>query len=417
MRRAFVASIVAAAAAAVFAPGAFAGAHVVYGVQDDAWLTYGAGTLDTRLATLDRLGIDVYRYTLHWDQLEPRQTSFRWQNADAILRGLQAHGIQPVVTIYGAPRWANGGHAPNFAPRRAATFAAFARAAARRYPFVRYWTVWNEPNQRISLRPASPKVYVRTLLNPAYAAIHAVLGSRAKVAGGMTAPRGNTGGVAPLTWVQGMRAAHARLDAYAHHPYPTHPSSESPSAGACGSCGDITMANLPRLIAAVGKAFGPKPIWLTEYGYQTNPPDRLLGVSRAMQARYVAEAAQRSCALPRGEMRIHFRVRGEPVVGRWQSGLFDAHGVAKPALRAYSLPLVQLTRSGSRATLWGQVRPGRGAQAYRLHVVARGRRLASVKAGRTTARGFLRLSVSAPRGSLVTLCTAGGQCGWPVLLR
>jgi hypothetical protein len=403
--------------AAVFAPGAVADPHVVYGVQDDAWLTYGAGTLETRLATLDRLGIDVYRYTLHWDQLEPRRGVFRWQSADGILRGLQVHGIQPVVTIYGAPRWANGGHAPNFAPRSAATFAAFARAAARRYPFVRYWTVWNEPNQRASLRPASPAVYVRTLLNPAYVAIHGVLGSRAKVAGGMTAPRGNTGGVAPLKWVAGMRAAHARLDAYAHHPYPTHPSAESPSAGACRSCGDITLANLPRLIAAVGKAFGAKPIWLTEYGYQSNPPDRLLGVPLATQARYVAEAAQRAHALPRVQMLIHFLVRDEPDVARWQSGLFDAHGAAKPALRAFTLPLVQLARSGSRATLWGQVRPGRGAQGYRLQIATRGRKLAAVTTGRTDTRGFLRLRVTAPRGSLVTLCTTSDQCGWPVLLR
>ena len=417
MRRALLAFVCTAAAAAVFATGALADPHVVYGVQDDAWLTYGSGTLDTRLATLDRLGVDVYRYTLHWDQLEPRRGTYRWQNADAILRGLQAHGIQPVVTLYGSPRWANGGRAPNFAPRSAATFAAFARAAARRYPFVRYWTIWNEPNQRISLNPSSPRVYVRTLLNPAYAAIHAALGTRAKVAGGMTAPRGNTGGVAPLKWVQAMRAAHARLDAYAHHPYPTHPSTESPSSGACRSCGDITLANLPRLIAAVGKAFGAKPIWLTEYGYQSNPPDRLLGVPLATQARYVSEAAQRAYALPRVQMLIQFLVRDEPQVARWQSGLFDTHGVAKPAFRAYGLPLVQLGRSGSRATLWGQVRAGRGAQTYRLRIVARGRTLASVKTGRTTARGFLRLRVTAPRGSLVTLCTASGRCGWPVLLR
>jgi hypothetical protein len=233
----------------------------------------------------------------------------------------------------------------------------------------------------------------------------------------VTAARGNTGGVSPLKWVQGMRAAHARLDAYAHNPYPTHPSTESPSAGACRSCGDVTLANLPRLTTAVGKAFGAKPIWLTEYGYQTNPPDRLLGVPRTTQARYVADAAARAYALPRVEMLIHFLVRDEPDVARWQSGLFDVHGVAKPSFRAFQLPLVQSGRRGSRATLWGQVRAGHGAQAYKLRIVQRGRRLASVKSGRTSSRGFLRLSVTAPRGAVVTLCTAGGQCGWPVLLR
>jgi hypothetical protein len=389
---------------------------VKYGIQDDAWLTYGPGTLEQRLKTLDRLGVEVVRYTLHWDQLEPRRGTFRWRYSDPVLQGLRAHGLQPVVTVYGSPRWANGGRAPNVAPRSGATFAAFVRTAARRYRFVRYWTIWNEPNQRASLLPASPRVYVRTLLNPGYAAIHSVIRG-AKVAGGVTAPRGNAGGVSPLAWVKGMRAAHARLDAYAHHPYPSRPGAESPSRGGCASCSVITMANLPRLITLVRKSFGAKPIWLTEYAYQTNPPDRILGVSRATQARYVGEAAYRAYVLPHVEMLVHFLLRDEPNVARWQSGLFDLHGVAKPAASAFPLPLAQVARRGAFATLWGQVRPGRGVQRFRLQVARGGRFLASLKTGRTSARGFFRTTVRAPRGSLIRLCTSTGKCGWPVLVR
>ena len=406
----------AAAAAAVFAPGAGASPAVRYGIQDDAWLTYGPGTLDQRLAILDGLGVDVVRFTLHWDQLEPRRGTFRWTNADAVLRGLQARRIQPVVTVYGSPRWANGGRSANVAPRSGPTFAAFVRTAARRYPFVRYWTIWNEPNQRASLLPASPRVYVRTLLNPGYAAIHSVLRA-AKVAGGVTAPRGNAGGVSPLAWVKGMRAAHARLDAYAHHPYPSRPGAESPSRGACASCAVITMANLQRLSTLVRKSFGPKPIWLTEYAYQTNPPDHFLGVSRSLQARYIGEAAYRVYALPQVEMLVHFLVRDEPNVARWQSGLFDLHGVAKPAASAFPLPLAQVSRTGAFVRLWGQVRPGGGAQGFRLQVARGGRFLASLKTGRTSGRGFFSTTVRATRGSLIRLCTSSGKCGWPIVVR
>ena len=417
MRRIAVLLVWAAALAALFVPRADASPSVRYGLQDDAWLTFGPGTLEQKLATLDRLGIDVYRYTLHWDQLEPRHGAYRWTEADAILRGLQAHGIQPLVTLYGTPAWANGGRRPNVAPSSAARFAAFARAAAKRYPFVRLWTIWNEPNQRASLLPASPRTYVRTLLNPAYAAIHAVIPS-AKVAGGVTAPRGNTGGVAPIAFVKGMRAAHARLDAYAHHPYPSRPGVESPLRGACAKCADITMANLQRLIAAVGSAFGAKPIWLTEYAYQTNPPDPFLGVSKARQARYVSEAAWRAYTLPRVELLIHFLLRDEPAVARWQSGLFDRSGVAKPAATAFPLPLVQVARRGSRVTLWGQVRAGRGTQGFRLQVATHGRFLASSgKTGRTNTRGFFQATIRASRGALVRVCSADGRCGWPVLIR
>ena len=59
------------------------------------------------------------------------------------------------------------------------SFAAFARAAAARYRWVTQRLLWNEPNQARWLRPTSPSVYVRQILNPGYAAIHAVIRARA----------------------------------------------------------------------------------------------------------------------------------------------------------------------------------------------------------------------------------------------
>ena len=76
--------------------------------------------------------------------------------------------------------------------------------------------------------------------------------SGAQVAGGGTAPRGSTGGVSPVAWLTGMRAAHARLDAYAHNPYPLDPKRESPLHGGCENCTTITMATINRLVALVG---------------------------------------------------------------------------------------------------------------------------------------------------------------------
>ncbi len=65
--------------------------------------------------------------------------------------------------------------APNWAPKSALPFGSFARAAASRYPWIRYWTIWNEPNRPEWLRPTTPATYVRTILNPAYAAIRATI--------------------------------------------------------------------------------------------------------------------------------------------------------------------------------------------------------------------------------------------------
>jgi hypothetical protein len=70
----------------------------------------------------------------------------------------------------------------------------------------------------------------------------------------------------------------------------------SPSARADGSLTRTNTAFTGR--GYVCRAFGRKRIWLTEYGYQTNPPDGYLGVSAALQARYLADAAYRACATP-----------------------------------------------------------------------------------------------------------------------
>ena len=212
-------------AAASAAPG------IRYGIQDDAWLLDGPGTLDRRLDFVQSLGVTTVRFGIHWDQIAPTRPAralasndpaYRWSSTDAILQGLRARHIEPLVTLYGTASWANGGRKPNVVPTSSTTFADFAYAAAKRYPFVRKWTVWNEPNQRLFLANTSPSLYVERLLNPAYAAIHRA-NRRALVAGGVTAPRGNTGGYGPLAWVRGMAAAHAKLDAYAHNPYPTRP--------------------------------------------------------------------------------------------------------------------------------------------------------------------------------------------------
>ena len=156
--------------------------HVSFGVADDAWLVHGPETLESRLDILSKLGPDVVRFTGGGTVSRGRGPRVREMRAtrrmsggssSAVLRGLRRHGIDPVVTLYGTPGWANGGRAANWAPSSDTTFASFAYAAARRYPWVRQWTVWNEPNTSIFLRPTTAETYVVKLLNPAYTQLHA----------------------------------------------------------------------------------------------------------------------------------------------------------------------------------------------------------------------------------------------------
>ena len=273
-----------------------------------------------------------------------------------------------MLTLVGTPAWANGGRAPNFAPPQPRDFRRFATAAATRYPWVRYWLIWNEPNKRLWLRPTKAAIYVQHLLNPGYEAIHAVL-PHARVGGGVTAPRGGLGGVAPVAWVRGMAAAHAKLDAYAHHPYPSTPG-ETPSSGGCKNCPSITMATIRKLLILVRRSFGSKPIWLTEYGYQTNPPDTFLGVPPKRQATKLSLAAMRAWRLPRVTMLIQYLYRDEPALSRFQTGLVFVDDRWKPSLQAFRLPFAQMGRHGLQAVVWGQIRGGRpGRKSYRLEVL------------------------------------------------
>ena len=390
------------AAPALAAPG------VQYGLQDDAWLAAGPGpnTLDARIGVLKKLGVKIVRYNLRWDQIaasepaspqDPTDPAYDWSTADPVVNALHAAGIPVLLTIYGSPGWANGNKAPAYAPTSATSIADFAQAAALHFPWAKKWAIWNEPNEIRWLRPVSPKVYVQKILNPAYTALHEAI-SGVQVGAGVTAPRGNAGGMSPIAWIKGMAAAHAKLDAYAHNPYPSS-AVETPFTGGCKYCTTVTMSTMPRLIAQVNASFGHKAIWLTEYGYQTNPPDRTAGVSYAKQAVLTGEAALRTYQLPQVTMIIHFLYRDEPALGGWQSGFQTVIGTIKPAFDAFRLPLAEVKRTGASTTLWGQIRPRSGAQPYRLQQLKGGTWTTLGGQKLTSGAGFFTRSVKAGKGA------------------
>jgi hypothetical protein len=423
MRKLGLALVLALTCAAALAAGrAHASPYVVYGMQDEAWLRYGNGSLTQRVMQLKSMGVGIVRFTLRWNEVAPKppanarnpgDPAYKFAAYDAIFGALKAAKIPVVVTIWGSPRWTNGGRAPNWAPRSASSIAGFAYAAQLRYPWIHDWTIWNEPNKPIFLRPTSPVVYTARLLNPAYGALHSA-SRAAKVAGGVTGPRAGSGGVSPITWIRAMGAAHARLDVYAHNPYPASPH-ETPYTGGCEACSTITMATLDKLQREVKLAFGNKRIWLTEYAYQVSPPDRTAGVSTALQVRYIGDSARRVYEAAGVDMLIHFLYQDEPNLAAWQSGLVTVRGTARPALRAFELPLSQVSRSGLRTVLWGQVRPSSGRRPFRLQQFRGGwQTVGSTRL--TSSRGFFRTAVRAGLGAKFRVYSVRDSTYSPILV-
>src|ERR687893_1008778 len=114
-------------AACVAASSGQASPGVQFGIQDDAWLEFGPGTLNQRLATFKRLGVPLVRFTVRWNKVAPRRPAsatsprdraYDWRGPDRVLRGLRRYGLTPVLTLVGTPAWANSGRGSNFAPPR-----------------------------------------------------------------------------------------------------------------------------------------------------------------------------------------------------------------------------------------------------------------------------------------------------------
>jgi hypothetical protein len=360
------------AAAAVCVTGAQAAPGLQIGIADSGSAYFE--TAGSFFPDLTELHAHVLRVQLHWggplgaaksrpvDAADPADSAYDWSRYDDVVTAAEDAGVQVMFTIFGTPTWANGGRGQTVAPLRGADLESFAYAAAKRYsgsfmradgvtlPRVEYWTAWNEPNLPIGLVPQwrrvaghwviqSARDYAR-ICNAVVTGVHATLIPGELVACGDTAPRGNNAPTssrpttAPLTFLRAMKQAGAAgFDAYAHHPYPSGPS-ESPTMRPKASTA-VTFGNLGDLTAQLTKLYGPKPIWLDEYGYQTDPPDKGLGVSPAKQAQYLTQAVALARHNPRVTMLLWFLVRDEPQLSGWQSGLETRTGAHKPAFAAF----------------------------------------------------------------------------------
>ncbi len=358
--------VMAVAMAAALPSSAGASRYLQPGIHDDAQILNGDP--EVIFPRLEELNTKVIRVTLWWGgatgvaRSRPAQASspgdpaYDWARYDRVTRYAREYGIQVVFTVVGTPSWANGDRERSIAPTSAGDLRSFVTAAARRYsgstrvdgellPAVKRWVAWNEPNNPVFLKPQFRRVSGTWVIQSArdYARIcnAVVAGVRTgqtggKVACGATAPRGNNNptsarpSVSPLTFLGAMRRYGATgFNAFAHHPYygSRHETPDTrPPRGAQGQPATaVTLGNLDvlssRLVALYGRGMR---IWVTEYGYQTNPPDPLFGVSWAQQARYMERAYAKLRANARVDMFIWFLLRDETRPGGWESGLFTA---------------------------------------------------------------------------------------------
>ncbi len=295
--------------------------------------------------------------------------------------------------------------------------------AASPLPRVNFWSLWNEPNYGIYLAPAttdngtvevSPRFY-RALLAAGWDAL-AQTGHTPRtdtILFGETAPHGylNPGTFEPLQPLRFVRALYcvgsdfrplqgvaasergcpstsagsqrfaaenpALFDAsgFAVHPYPdlTAPTVKTPGLIGNDAADFPALPNVESTLDRAAAAYGRTvrlPIWNTEYGYRTDPPDNATyGLPLPTAAAYLNESEYLSWLDPRLRSYDQYLLT-DPVPANkshFMTGLEFFTGQQKPIVfDAFRMPLWLPRTSAPRRTplvVWGCVRPAPVTQA------------------------------------------------------
>jgi hypothetical protein len=384
-----------------------------------------------------------------FDVGDPDSPGYNWGLYDALVDRARRHDLELLITLSPpVPFWAS--EEPSRCPHRiggyanltmscmwkpsVALFAQFAKAVVRRYGTtappahggqVLLWSLWNEPNLEHYLWPQLERT--RSGIVDLAAARYRKLWiagqkaiaandppSRNKVLFGETAAISSPMDTlyaalcldeqgrpfkAKLRKPHGcVRPRRLPIAGLALHPYNNY---------AIGSVftrsftkDSLPMAYLGRAgklldrAARYGRVAPRRPIYITEFGFQSSPPDPFgdaLSLSR--QASAINEADRLFFGDGRVRAVAQYELFDVADPDDFNTGLRLANGRAKPSLAAYRMPLVVTKLTANLAEVWGQVRPAVGR--VRADVTIAGGAGAGTRVGRplTNAAGYYRLVV------------------------
>jgi hypothetical protein len=213
-----------------------------------------------------------------------------------------------------------------------------------------------------------------------------------------------------------------RATGWAHHPY----AFDVPPRVRDTDRENVTISTLSRLTRTLDRALRrwgvPRelPLYLTEYGYQTNPPDTVIGVSWRRQAAWINEAEFMAYRNRRVRSFAQFLLYDDGPNAKqppssyfywgstFQTGLFTDGGTQKPSFAAFQRPIhvsPRRPRRGRPLRVFGALRPA--GPAAPLEVRVQFRRQGS---GRWRTRRTLR--VRSFRNYVSARLVAGGSGSW-----
>lgn len=312
-----------------------------FGVNTHALNTRGVAEINTIGAHIVRT--DVFA----WDVIEPQKGRFDFSWTDAAVSWARRNDIELLGILLYTPPWESGlaftptqkphtdcgippsntlhGSADQFRvypPKNPQDFARFVSATVKRYPDIRFWQVWNEPNNPIFWQPTPDAVAYTAMLKSAWTAIKKANPKAQVVLGGIS--------LMDLKYLGQLYAlgAGAYFDIMAVHPY--NPA-QSPSAYV-----DHELRSLHAFMARHGD--DDKKIWITEIGWPTGTS--AVSVSEKTQAAYVQQLYDITGALDFVGP-VFWHTLEDCSIGYQREqlehnfGLFRSDHSAKPAARTY----------------------------------------------------------------------------------
>jgi hypothetical protein len=433
-------------------------------MQDDAEL-FGERPGEDPAAAMEEmkdLGVDVLRtnvlfYRVYndftdrtrpagFDASDPSSPQYNWFYTDRIVSLARANGIKLLFTVSGpGPHWASeqpskcrGRRLCPWRPN-ATVFGEFAAAVAKRYRGqVDWYSIYNEPNigshtqtngwimpqfTRTSAgRVETAGVIYRKLWQAGYKAIakydparrgRVLFGEVAAISEPLpklyaalcldSSGRPFKGRLRKLNGCG--RVSKLNIGGWAIHPY--NQGGFGPPNRTTTSKTALPQQYLPRLhrlmkkAAARGRVPGGKGIYITEFGYQTNPPDRISTITPKRHAQYINESDRLFFGDSRIKTVAQYQLVDVDDVTQYNSGLRFAGGAKrkKASYDAYRLPIVVTKKSSSLVEVYGQVRPARQARlanvfsAPELQFAAPGRGFATIKRPGLNSVGIFRTNV------------------------
>jgi hypothetical protein len=214
------------------------------------------------------LGAGIYQATLDWStiaSLEPLKAtdvddpSYEWPDEiDTAISEAKSSGIRVALTVTGAPEWANGSKPATTGPTKASDYATFIAVAAKRYPTVHLWTIWDGPYK------GGAKQYA-PLLDGAYAKLKSVSKSNKVIGGQSTA-------TTAAKWIPKLKLPNGkapRMDFYGHNPSAT----KAPTAA--------TLKTLEAKVAKLGKGL---KLYLSPVKLTLSPTKQAAWIKTALKA-------------------------------------------------------------------------------------------------------------------------------------